>query len=59
MLGVILDVRNCPGGVFEEAIALAGFLLPEPAEITGVVRDEGVVDNVYRVGHLSPQVSWL
>lgn len=66
--GYILDLRNNPGGVFEEAIAIASFLLdadsdPNPdasnhPAIVETVRNidptskQDVVDNVFKVGML-------
>lgn len=68
MDGYILDLRNNPGGVFEEAVAIASFLL-DSSDPTGMdtssypaivetVRNidptskRDVVDNIFKVGML-------
>eukprot|EP00208_Stichococcus_sp_RCC1054_P001119 CAMPEP_0206145654 /NCGR_PEP_ID=MMETSP1473-20131121/28105_1 /ASSEMBLY_ACC=CAM_ASM_001109 /TAXON_ID=1461547 /ORGANISM="Stichococcus sp, Strain RCC1054" /LENGTH=649 /DNA_ID=CAMNT_0053541937 /DNA_START=262 /DNA_END=2212 /DNA_ORIENTATION=+ len=55
--GYVLDLRNNPGGVFEEAIAIASLLLEQDQMVASTVRTtEGFVDNSFQVGHLSREV---
>ncbi|KAH8958311.1 hypothetical protein BDL97_06G017200 [Sphagnum fallax] len=53
--GYILDLRNNPGGVFEEAIAMAALWLDcKGCDVTETVRSSGtnIEDLVYTVGNL-------
>lgn len=54
--GWLIDLRNNPGGVFEEAIATASLLLKDGQEIAETVRTGSFVDNVWRVGTLSKEI---
>ncbi|KAK9837070.1 hypothetical protein WJX81_000274 [Elliptochloris bilobata] len=56
-LGVIIDLRNNPGGVFEEAIAEAALLLGDGCKIVETVRGSGAtVDAAFWAGRLSREV---
>ncbi|KAG2489423.1 hypothetical protein HYH03_012061 [Edaphochlamys debaryana] len=51
--GYILDLRNNPGGVFEEAIASSGIFVREGATVAMTVRGpEEVIDEVWQLGDL-------
>lgn len=54
--GYIVDLRNNPGGVFEEAVAMASYFLPDGAVIARTVRSGDLVDETWCVGGLSPEV---
>eukprot|EP00892_Ulva_mutabilis_P000051 jgi/Ulvmu1/10046/UM059_0096.1 len=67
--GYILDLRNNPGGVFEEAIAIASYFLDSDADSTtpsphivetvrnvDPVSHRNVIDNVWSVGTLPSEV---
>ncbi|BDA50336.1 Carboxyl-terminal-processing peptidase 1, chloroplastic [Coccomyxa sp. Obi] len=54
--GFILDLRNNPGGVFEEAVAEAAFFLEPGQPIAQTVRNQEVIDNVWVAGDLSSEV---
>eukprot|EP00877_Chromochloris_zofingiensis_P000051 jgi/Chrzof1/10046/Cz04g25070.t1 len=45
--GYILDLRNDPGGVFEEAVAIATLFLDPSLNIAETVRNEQVIENVW------------
>ncbi|GIL48895.1 hypothetical protein Vafri_5312 [Volvox africanus] len=56
-VGYILDLRNNPGGVFEEAIASASMFLRRGDVIAKTIRGpEEVVDTVWQVGNLPYEV---
>ncbi|GLC39872.1 hypothetical protein PLESTB_001311400 [Pleodorina starrii] len=56
-LGYVLDLRNNPGGVFEEAIASASLFLKRGSVIAKTIRGpEEVVDTVWQAGALPPDV---
>lgn len=48
----IIDLRNNPGGVFEEAVGLSAELLPGGRDVASTVRYEDVVDYTWRSGAL-------
>jgi len=57
--GYILDLRNNPGGVFEEAIAMAALWLDcKGCDVTETVRSSGtnIEDLVYTVGNLPSEI---
>eukprot|EP00850_Spirogloea_muscicola_P021587 SM000255S08766 [mRNA] locus=s255:59:2147:+ [translate_table: standard] len=56
--GYIVDVRNNPGGVFEEAIGMAALWLDCPdCDVAETVRSSaGNEDSLYRVGHLPEEI---
>eukprot|EP00850_Spirogloea_muscicola_P023147 SM000332S12452 [mRNA] locus=s332:56334:60509:- [translate_table: standard] len=56
--GYFIDVRNNPGGVFEEAIGMAALWLDCPeCDVAETVRSSaGNEDNLYRVGHLPEEI---
>ncbi|KAK9841245.1 hypothetical protein WJX74_002514 [Apatococcus lobatus] len=54
--GYVLDLRNNPGGVFEEAIYMASMLLEPECRITQTVRNADIIDNTFRVGHLNKSI---
>lgn len=54
--GYIIDLRNNPGGVFEEAIAIANLMLQGGQEIAQTVRTATFVDNTWKAGALSREV---
>lgn len=55
--GYILDLRNDPGGVFEDAIAIASMVLNEGLSVATTIRTtEGFIDNSFKVGGLSKEV---
>ncbi|KAL3145262.1 hypothetical protein ABBQ32_001001 [Trebouxia sp. C0010 RCD-2024] len=54
--GFIIDLRNNPGGVFEEAIAIANLMLEGGQEIAQTVRTATFVDNTWKAGSLSREV---
>lgn len=54
--GYIMDVRNDPGGVFEEAIAISSLFLAPGQKIADTVRGGAVVDTSYHAGSLSAEV---
>jgi len=49
-VGIVLDLRNNAGGVFEEAIAIASYFLRDRALIATTIRNEEVVDNAWISG---------
>eukprot|EP00884_Botryococcus_braunii_P009004 jgi/Botrbrau1/18104/Bobra.0813s0001.2 len=55
-VGTIIDLRNNPGGVFEEAILSASFFLPQGAQIVETVRSGFVVDTMFEAGDLPRQI---
>ncbi|EFJ41634.1 hypothetical protein VOLCADRAFT_119655, partial [Volvox carteri f. nagariensis] len=56
-VGYVLDLRNNPGGVFEEAIASASMFLRRGDVIAKTIRGpEGVVDTVWQAGSLPEEV---
>mmetsp|Transcript_9205 Transcript_9205/g.22784 ORF Transcript_9205/g.22784 Transcript_9205/m.22784 type:complete len:637 (-) Transcript_9205:387-2297(-) len=51
--GYVIDLRNDPGGVFEEAVAAASLFLEPGTPIVATVRSgQAVVDNVWVSGYL-------
>lgn len=54
--GYVIDLRNNPGGVFEEAIAIANLMLQGGQEIAQTVRTATFVDNTWKAGALSREV---
>ncbi|KAK9796250.1 hypothetical protein WJX73_002715 [Symbiochloris irregularis] len=57
-VGIIFDLRNNPGGVFEEAMACAALLLQRGCQIAATVRAGGgdIIDAVFRTGALPVEV---
>ncbi|CAK0787071.1 hypothetical protein CVIRNUC_010287 [Coccomyxa viridis] len=54
--GYVIDLRNNPGGVFEEALAQATYFLEPGSPIAQTVRNADIIDNVWKSGSLSSQV---
>ena len=62
--GYIIDLRNNPGGVFEEAIAISSYFLDDTTETpivetvrtTDVVSKRNIIDTVWKVGMLPSEV---
>lgn len=54
--GYILDLRNNPGGVFEEAVAISSLFLDCDCDIAETIRNEQVIDNVWNAGRLSTEI---
>lgn len=55
--GYVLDLRNNPGGVFEEAISIASLMLDANCPVAATVRTVGgFIDNTFQTGHLPTQV---
>ncbi|KAK9805537.1 hypothetical protein WJX72_003921 [[Myrmecia] bisecta] len=54
--GYVIDLRNNPGGVFEEAIGMASFFLEPGSMIAETVRNDEVIDNHWQAGSLSREI---